>query len=188
MELIMLLCQNGANLSKSELEMAQKRLQTILADDPVHARRLLYHAGSIIAICRECTANSPCEILRVFDAYAYVLAFIKYGSARHKTLQAGEETNRNLSGSSLSEVSGPKPKSIRIDHIPWKRTPAQYSALEHWIGENRGTPCLDGCHDLYEDGSYSKLKTAALRAIERLNVWDLSRRFHRTLVDLEQVR
>ncbi|KAF1817166.1 hypothetical protein P152DRAFT_478193 [Eremomyces bilateralis CBS 781.70] len=190
MEMIILICQNGTSPNDMELDMAKTRLQMVLASDPVHARRLVYHAASIIAISRECTVNTPCEIMRVFDAYAYVLAFVKFGPEKRKTRSSIREscavnlsTPATASGTLANEASESE-DSVRLDRIPWSRTVAQQNAVVLWINKNCGYPSIDDAHDIYEDGSYAKLKAIALQAIENLSVWDLSRRFYSTIESL----
>lgn len=186
----MVICKNGMSPNDMELDLAKTRLQMILASDPLHARRMVYHAASIIAISRECTVNTPCEIMRVFDAYAYVLAFVKFGSEKRKPPSpmnqpaAASMSPPALPGHGLANGGREGEPSVRLDRIPWSRTAVQNSAVELWVNNNWGYPSIDGAHNLYEAGSYSKLKTIALQAIENLSVWDLSRRFYSTLDSL----
>jgi hypothetical protein len=181
MEMITILCQDSSNLSDTELGMAQARLRHIFDGDPTYARRLLCHAGAIIAISRECPANSPCEILRVFDAYAYVLAYTKFLPSAEDVARFSVSRSTGPGHVPSQDGSNRTPPPIRIDVVPWSRTGAQRDIAQRWISHGHGAPFLHGCGTTL---GYAKLKASALQAIERLNVWDLSRRFYKTLDSL----
>ncbi|KAF1816894.1 hypothetical protein P152DRAFT_445067 [Eremomyces bilateralis CBS 781.70] len=108
----------------------------------------------------ECTVNTPCEITRDFDAYAYVIAFVKFGSGKRKT-PVNPSTPVMASGTFANEASESE-GSVRLDRIPWSRTAAQNNAVEIWISNNCGYPSIDDAYDIYEAGGYAKLKTIAL--------------------------
>lgn len=191
MEMILLICQNGTTANDTELEMAKARLQMIFASEPVHARRLVYHAASIIAISRDCTVYTPCEIMRVFDAYAYVLAFVKYGPRNGRDSELIQEsetltlgTSTTVSGTPSNEV-GQSNGYIRLDQVPWSRSLPQQNLVELWISGNRGFPAIDGVQNICTQTSFAQLKSSALQAIESLSLWNLSRKFHKTLDSLE---
>jgi hypothetical protein len=64
--------------TSSALSTAKEHLRCIFARSPSDARRLAVHAASIVAIARECIIYTPCETIRVFMGFAFLLAFNKF--------------------------------------------------------------------------------------------------------------
>ncbi|KAK9248538.1 fungal-specific transcription factor domain-containing protein [Lipomyces tetrasporus] len=57
---------------------AMHRIQVIFTLDPVHSRKLAWHAAQIIGIARRYPIRTPCETMRVFLAGLFLYAFAKY--------------------------------------------------------------------------------------------------------------
>ncbi|KIW22529.1 uncharacterized protein PV07_12407 [Cladophialophora immunda] len=187
MEMVIHVFQNSANSSEMELDMVKTRLQMLFASDSVHARRLTYHAASIIAISRECTVYTPCETFRVFDAYAYILAFVKFGPKTRKDVASSDrhDTAHNVKPA-ITKRHPHDPVhsgdgSVRLDRLPWSRSHSETSAVELWISKGQARASLDGADDIEDEGNYTQIKCSALRTIEKLNLWGLSLKFSKTL-------
>lgn len=187
MEMVIFICQNSASTNNVELDMVKARLRSVFLSDSAHARQLLYHAASIIAISRECAVYTPCETMRVFDAYVYILAFVKFAPNPREANSAGGPnssvtamTPESANESSSSEATI-RQDAVRLDRSPWDRSPTDMIAVELWICKNHGYASIDGVRDICDGSNYDKLKSGALRAIEKLSLWGLSRKFYRTL-------
>ncbi|KIX96158.1 uncharacterized protein Z520_07936 [Fonsecaea multimorphosa CBS 102226] len=186
MEMVIHVFQNSASSNDIELDMVKTRLRMVFASDAVHARRLAYHAASIIAISRECTVYTPCETFRVFDAYAYLLAFVKFGPKMRKEIASSD---RGEIAHTTVETPIRKPRnqvrscdgSVRLDRLPWSRNGAENGALELWITKGQGRASLDGANDVEDERNYTRIKCNALKTIEKLNLWGLSLKFYKTL-------
>lgn len=185
MEMVIFICQNSTNPNDPELNSVVSKLQSFFSGKPVQARQLLYHASSITAISRECPVYTPCETIRVFDAYAYILTFVKLGcSIRHQT---STSNNAPLSGISNKEgethhaaIETGKPP-VRLDLVPWTRSLADMTAVDLWQSENSGYASIGNAQNIYDRRNFDKLKSEALRSINKLNIWRLSEKFYRTL-------
>ncbi|OAP55258.1 hypothetical protein AYL99_10231 [Fonsecaea erecta] len=187
MEMVIHVFQNLANSNEMELDMVKARLQMVFASDAIHARRLAYHAASIIAISRECTVYTPCETFRVFDAYAYILAFVKFGPKMRKNL-----TSSDRGGDAYpvkTPIMKPHPHnesqsgdgSVRLDRLPWSRNASENGVVELWINKGQVRASLDGADDVEDERNYTRIKCSALKTIEKLNLWGLSLKFYKTL-------
>ncbi|EHK17818.1 uncharacterized protein TRIVIDRAFT_123833, partial [Trichoderma virens Gv29-8] len=61
------------------IDVAQMRLRSAFANDPHKGRMLLWHAAQIVGIANEYLVSAPCEIMRVFMAYTFIMAYSTYG-------------------------------------------------------------------------------------------------------------
>ncbi|KAH7234591.1 fungal-specific transcription factor domain-containing protein [Fusarium solani] len=64
------------------IEVARARLKLTFAKDPKTARRLCWHATQIVTIANEYLVSAPCEIMRVFMGYIFIIAYSTYGPHR----------------------------------------------------------------------------------------------------------
>ncbi|KAK9240298.1 fungal-specific transcription factor domain-containing protein [Lipomyces kononenkoae] len=67
-----------ARQRKADRLDAMHRIQVIFTLDPVHSRKLAWHAAQIIGIARRYPIRTPCETMRVFLAGLFLYAFAKY--------------------------------------------------------------------------------------------------------------
>lgn len=58
--------------------LAKHRLIAAIGADPVRSRRLLWHAGQIVAVANQYLVSAPCEIMRLFMGYIFIIAFARY--------------------------------------------------------------------------------------------------------------
>ncbi|KEF59378.1 uncharacterized protein A1O9_04222 [Exophiala aquamarina CBS 119918] len=158
MDLVIFLFRNsGRDLSpalSSELNRARQHLQAIFTRYPVDMRRAVSHAASVVAITRECPIFTPCETMRLFNAFAFLLAFTK------------------LSSGSSNEGR----PAIHLDVIPWQRCEADAPMFEYWTIHG-GPACIGGV-DVCDSGSFEALRDLGLKAMHELRVWGLARKFH----------
>ncbi|PSN72957.1 hypothetical protein BS50DRAFT_174443 [Corynespora cassiicola Philippines] len=168
MDLVIYIFRNsGRETSGSrELDTAKDRLRYMFARDAVAARRLAFHAASIVGVARECAINTPCETMRVFMGYAFLLAFIKFFPV------PAQHARRHCSA-----VVAPPPK---LDEIPWTRSPEEAARVQKWV-ESGGPASLEGVANVCDVRDFEALKQAALQTMRDLRVWGIAGKFHRTI-------
>lgn len=145
-----------------ELDAAKDQLRYIFSRDPRNTRKLATHAASIIGIARECTINTPCETMRVFFGYAFLLAFTKFFSFQQQ---------HNTNAGTLA---------VKLDDIPWTRTPEAATQVQSWIDVG-GRAAVDSVPDICSPLNFEALKQAALKSMRDLRVWSIAAKFHRTI-------
>ncbi|KND88047.1 hypothetical protein TOPH_07272 [Tolypocladium ophioglossoides CBS 100239] len=160
MDIILYIVRNVASKGPccdKRLDVARQRLTSAMKSDSRRARRLLWHAGQIVAVANEYLVSAPCEIMRLFMAYIFIVAYVKY-------CPRCDETG-----------SGVK---IRLD-IP-NRHADHRKAVAEWI--HRGGPTQIGCaDDIYTDGSTADITKDAQSMFQRLRSWGLAEKFAKIL-------
>jgi hypothetical protein len=68
----------GNRSNRHQIELAKQRLVSKLRSQPRRTRKLVWHAAQITAIADCYPVSAPCEILRVFMGYSFLLAFSRY--------------------------------------------------------------------------------------------------------------
>jgi hypothetical protein len=71
--------------------------------------------------------------------------------------------------------------SVKLDCLPWDRSPLETSAVEHWINSGQGHAAIDDITDISDDRNFTILKDSAVRALKKLNMWAMSTKFYRML-------
>ncbi|KAI1288688.1 fungal-specific transcription factor domain-containing protein [Xylaria venustula] len=150
-----------------ELNVAKEQLRSKFSRDPVGARRSAHDAAAIICISRECTINTPCETMRVFMGYAFLLAFIRFFPFQNIDI--------DNSGAALVVAE--------LDGIPWTRSNEARDRIKTWIGVG-GVASLQHVGDVCDPRNFEALKQNALDAMDRLRVWGLSSKFRKTINNL----
>lgn len=148
-----------------ELTRARERLRRHFKCNPVATRRSVHHAALVIGISRECTSFTPCETMRVFFSFAFLLAFARFFPF---------------------EECPPPPNvdspPVRLDALP--RQHSQLVSLPRglalWI-EHGGPASLGPVDDICHSGHFNTLKELAVKTMEDLRVWGLAKKFHRIL-------
>jgi hypothetical protein len=143
------------------MEVAKKRLRSTFARDVHTGRRLLWHAAQVVAVANEYLVSAPCEIMRVFMAYIFILSYSAYGP-------------RATTG------SGKKP--IRLDLAECDReSEAHIQAVSEWIREG-GPARLGSVEDICsEGGCVQDISRDAQVMMQRLRCWGLAEKFTRIL-------
>ncbi|OCT53940.1 hypothetical protein CLCR_09525 [Cladophialophora carrionii] len=162
MDLVVHIFRTSASHSKQRdpsLSSAKKRLAAILAKNPHKARNLAWHAAQIIAVASEYLVSAPCEIMRVFMGYIFILAFAKFGP------QSSPETNY---------ASCP----VRLDLS--NRMDGQRTAIATWI-ENGGPWGIGSVESIYSPGSLHAISEEARAMLRKMRFWGLAKKFSRIL-------
>ncbi len=162
MDLVVHIFRTSASQSKppdQSLASAQRRLAAILAKDPQKARRLAWHAAQIVAVANEFLVSAPCEIMRVFMGYIFLLAFAKFGpqtSSDHKFEMC----------------------AVRLDLS--NRVEGQKAAINAWF-EVGGPASIGSVKNIYSDGCVRSISLEAQTMLRKLRYWGLAKKFIRIL-------
>ncbi|KAI0972120.1 hypothetical protein F4678DRAFT_431247 [Xylaria arbuscula] len=150
-----------------ELNVAKEQLRSKFSRDPVGARRSAHDAAAIICISRECTINTPCETMRVFMGYAFLLAFIRFFPFQ----------NIDIDNSAAALVVA------ELDGIPWTRSSEGQDRIKTWISVG-GVASLQQIGNVCDPRNFDIMKQDALGAMDRLRVWGLASKFKKTINNL----
>lgn len=148
----------------SELTRAKEHLRSTLARNPLDTRRSAISAANIVNVARECTSFTPCEVMRLFNGFAYLLAF-----ARFFPFEAFQQPTTD--------------RTVRLDVLPWRRTRQDEAELKLWV-ERGGGASLAPVGDICDQSNFAKLKQEGLHALNELRTWGLARKFYRVLQGL----
>lgn len=166
MDLIIFIFRNSGREQSSrlaaELSGAKEHLRSTFARDPIDTRRSVVSAANIVNVARECTSFTPCEVMRLFNGFAYLLAFARFFPFE-RLQHPGTAT--------------------RLDLLPWRRTPQHELDLKAWI-ERGGRASMRPVEDICDPSNFSLLKQEGLNALNELRTWGLARKFYRVLQGL----
>ncbi|KAF3343100.1 hypothetical protein HYQ45_004143 [Verticillium longisporum] len=140
------------------IEVARKRLRSSFAQDRRSSRRLVHHAAQIIAIANEYLVSAPCEIMRTFMGYVFILAYSSYGPRAE--LMPGGKT------------------PIRLD-VPLHQ-PAQQQFTLQWIDDG-GPAGLGSVVNILADDCVPAISRDAQLMMQRLKCWGLADQFTKIL-------
>lgn len=166
MDLIVHIFRTSASQSKQpdqSLVFAKRRLTSILVNHPHKARNLAWHAAQIISVANEYLVSAPCEIMRVFMGYIFILAFAMFGP------QPSSDSNYESCPVRLDV-------STRID--------GQRTAITTWI-ENGGPASIGSVTNIYSDGGLKAISQEAQTMLRKMRFWGLAKKFIRILESFE---
>ncbi|KAF4498458.1 Vegetative incompatibility HET-E-1 [Fusarium agapanthi] len=145
------------------IKIARNRLKLTFARDPKTARRLCWHAAQIVAIANEYLVSAPCEIMRVFMGYIFIIAYSAYGDHTR---------------SSPMEVT----QSVRLDlhdqNLSHRRV------VVKWI-EVGGPASSGSVPDIGTNGCVPAISTDAQEILKKLQCWGLAHKFTKVFQVLE---
>ncbi|EEY23913.1 conserved hypothetical protein [Verticillium alfalfae VaMs.102] len=140
------------------IEVARKRLRSSFAQDRRSSRRLVHHAAQIIAIANEYLVSAPCEIMRTFMGYVFILAYSSYGPRAE--LMSGDKA------------------PMRLD-APLHQ-PAQQQITLQWIDDG-GPAGLGSVVNILADDCVPAISRDAQMMMQRLKCWGLADKFTKIL-------
>ncbi|KAL6799689.1 fungal-specific transcription factor domain-containing protein [Trichoderma sp. SZMC 28012] len=141
------------------VEVAQMRLRSAFTQDAQKGRMLLWHAAQIVGIANEYLVSAPCEIMRVFMAYIFILAYSTYGP--------------RFASSANDQVP------LRLD-LPCHENTSQKRSVTDWVGTG-GPAGLGSIKNVFDDGCASHLSRDAQVLMQRLRCWGLAGKFCKIL-------
>ncbi|KAL8366523.1 hypothetical protein RB595_010405 [Gaeumannomyces hyphopodioides] len=124
-----------------------------------------HRAAQIIGIANDCLVSAPCEIMRLFMGYIFIITFAKYHPWSHKY-------------SDLAPV-------IRLD-LP--RTEEPRMAAPCLTGSSMAVlPRSAPCQTFFSDGAALSISRDARNMPQRLKCWGLAEKFTRILQSFESI-
>ncbi|KAL7911492.1 fungal-specific transcription factor domain-containing protein [Trichoderma velutinum] len=141
------------------VEVAQMRLRSAFTQDAHKGRMLLWHAAQIVGIANEYLVSTPCEIMRVFMAYIFILAYSTYGPRFASC--AGDQA------------------PIRLD-LPCHEHTSRRRSVADWVSTG-GPAGLGSIKNVFDDGCVSNLSRDAQVIMQRLRCWGLAGKFCKIL-------
>ncbi|KAI1611552.1 hypothetical protein EDD36DRAFT_409050 [Exophiala viscosa] len=160
MDLVVHIFRTSASASKPpdpSLLPAKRRLASILGKNPHKARHLAWHAAQIVSVANEYLVSAPCEIMRVFMGYMFILSFIKFGP------QPAPDAHIS---------------PVRLDLS--NRIDGQRTAVATWI-EVGGPASIGLVHNIYGNGGLKAISHEAQTMLRNLRYWGLAKKFIRIL-------
>ena len=158
---------SSSQLNK-ELTRAREHLRSRFMRNPIATRRSVRHAALVVAISRECTSFTPCETMRVFFSFAFLLAFARFFP--------------------FDQIQPASPRGdppVRLDELPTHTLSSDSgSRLNDWI-EHGGPAMLDSVSDICDRRNFGALREVALNSMQNLMVWGLAKKFHRILKNFD---
>jgi hypothetical protein len=168
MDLVVLLArnnvgpQNGARNPEFNIIRAKRRLASLLAANLHQTRTLVWHAAQIISIANEYVVSAPCEILRIFMGYAFILAVAKY----------------------CPQTSTPSGQQVHVQLARPCQNDAQKVLVAEWIEHGGSAAIGDAVNFCTPDGIRIISREAQL-LLHKMRVWGLSEQFTKILGHLE---
>src|ERR1700761_1049091 len=109
----------------------------------------------------EYLVSAPCEIMRVFMGYIFILAFAKFGP-------------QPASDSAYAYATCP----VRLD-LP-NRIDGQRTAIATWV-DNGGPWGIGAVESIYSPGSLEAISEEARTMLRKMRFWGLAKKFSRIL-------
>jgi hypothetical protein len=144
------------NQQTKDLDLARQKLRSIFAQDVQAGRTLTWHAAQILAIANEYPVSAPCEIMRVFMGYAFIMAYSVY------------------SPRALAAERDHFAVTVRLD-VP-DQQPQQKQAVADWI-RHGGPARVGSAGDICSDGCLAALSNDAQAMMQELRCWGLAEKF-----------
>lgn len=138
---------------------ATEKLAAGLQGDPRQSRNLAWHAAQIVAIALKFIVPAPCEILRVFVGYVFLMAFARYGP-------------HGLCSLHPHDVDDPDQVRLDIAHP----SPEQKKAIERWL-QCGGRAAVGQIENICDKEAVEGIKQQALKTLKNLQHWGLAEKF-----------
>ncbi|CAK7230083.1 hypothetical protein SBRCBS47491_007466 [Sporothrix bragantina] len=187
------------------IQMAKRRLVATLSRDPQEARRLVYHAAQIVAVANDYLVSAPCEILRLFMGYTFLIVFAAYCPNSHRFQIPGPQQQQQPlqpaaplpfgSATAMPSLSSPLPPSTMLPPPPTTPTSviqldipshriASPSDVDNWIAHG-GPAAIGSVPNLFAEGGALAISRDAQAMLQRLKCWGLAEKFTKILQSFE---
>lgn len=144
----------------SQIGLAKQRLISKLRSQPRRTRKLVWHAAQITAIADCYPVSAPCEILRVFMGYSFLLAFSRYCVDFH------------------ASCDGTKSEQARLDLL--SPTERDKEMIASWV-EHGGPAGLTSIDNICSTQCVNVLSQQAQALMHKLHGWGLADKFAKIL-------
>ncbi|RGP81462.1 hypothetical protein FLONG3_400 [Fusarium longipes] len=146
------------------LEVARTRLRMTFNRDSKTARRLCWHAAQIVATANEYLVSAPCEIMRVFMGYVFLMSYATYGHHQQASVKNGNQSFR---------------LDLHDDGLSRRRD------VVRWI-ESGGPASAGSVQDIGAGNCVPTISQNAQEMLKRLSCWGLAHKFTRIFQALER--
>ncbi|KAK9474158.1 fungal-specific transcription factor domain-containing protein [Dipodascopsis tothii] len=163
-----------AGSSASKRDDAVERLQVIFALDPIHSRRLAWHAAQIIAIARQYVIKTPCETMRVFLAGLFLYTFARYFPVGKPQ---GKDTGVRLDRISSIRHNLPSP------HASPREGLTSEPDVESWFLWG-GPAAFISLGDICGPDAPAQVIKIVMDTLRRMKSWGVGNKFTRVLMHL----
>jgi len=169
MDLVICLVRSSVTSSTTQNSSLLRSIKQLLIHafgrDPTGARSLAYHAAQIVGKTHGYLVSAPCEILRIFMGFSFLLAYVAYG-------------RRNLSGKDTFTPQG----WTYIDST--FATDEEQATLQKWL-QNDGPVAMTISGDIDSQQFTQLLRQQAQDTLRRLGQWGLADQFSRIMSEYE---
>lgn len=145
-----------------ELQLVKRRLQSKLASDPRQTRKMVWHAAQIIVIANRYLVSAPCEILRIFMGYIFIIAVVKFCPQIWDAF--GQST------------------SVRLDLANNEKR--QKIAIAEWI-QYGGRASIGSADDVCTKRGVQVVSQEAQSMLQKVHFWGLAEKFTRIIARFE---
>ncbi|KAH7028961.1 uncharacterized protein B0I36DRAFT_410598 [Microdochium trichocladiopsis] len=158
-----------------DLESARRRLRSAFSRDAPKARKLVWHAAQIVATANEYLVSAPCEIMRVFMGYIYIIAFAEHGppTGEAAAAAADQAPGVRLDIPNHHDAGTEEEERVTIDIARW---------IEH--GGPAGLGRVSNLCRGSGSGCVSLLSQDAQAMLSQLSCWGLAGKFIKILQTL----
>jgi hypothetical protein len=166
LDLLVYVLRSSVQSSMSDpraINSATQKLAAGLQRSVKQSRRMACHAAQIVAVASKFLVPAPCEILRVFMGFTFLMAFARYG--QHDSF--------------LQHVKDGK-DHVRLDDVHPSLT--QKEAVVHWV-QYGGPAAVGPIDNICDKDAFSKIKHHALQTLGGLRRWGLAERFIKIIAD-----
>ncbi|KAJ6202940.1 hypothetical protein J3E72DRAFT_231397 [Bipolaris maydis] len=162
LDLVVFIARKSLSLNRwhvdSSIKAAERQLAMSFTSDPQKSRSLIWHAAQIIGISNQYIICSPCEVLRIFAAYAFLIAHAIYHPRPHP--------------------DGPTHATVDLAQI--YPNADQMTATNQWIkqGGGAGVGCVT---DIWSEEGMQALIREGSERLGGIIIWKAAEKFIRAL-------
>ncbi|KAF2024042.1 hypothetical protein EK21DRAFT_79610, partial [Setomelanomma holmii] len=150
---------------KHAIKAAAQKLATSIQRNSQQSRRMALHAAQIVAVASKFLVLAPCEILRVFMGFTFLMAFARY--SRH-------DANRSHVDEAIDLV--------RLDDVRPSLT--RKESVEQWV-QYRGPAMVGPIDNISDPKAFTEIKELALKTLGGLRRWGLAEKFIKIITVFE---
>lgn len=153
-----------------DVGLAERRLESLFKADLAQTRSLAWHAAQIIGVANTYTVSAPCEILRIFMGYAFILAVAKYCPEICAPSSVGSNGSRWPTTTNNAHVQLDSSSS----------EDAHKKMIVEWI-RHGGPASIATCKDFCTPVGMKCVSEHAQALLQRMRFWGLAEKLKRVL-------
>lgn len=148
----------------SKVNAARRQLVIAFSNETRRARELAWHAGQMLSVANDFIVSAPCEIMRLFMSYIFIIAFIKYCPAQHHAQFACRD--------------GPVQLDLLVEGSE------RGEDVSNWI-KHGGPASIGTAKDVFSSHASKSIAQDAQKIFQRLISWGLADKFVRIIAYYE---